>query len=307
MTPYSSKTRKTGLLLIAGALFAVIVAAPARAGFAQSSGVDTNSRLNQLENQVQTLSRSVYRGTPPPTGDAAPASGESSAIANFEARVSAIEGQERAMTGQLEQVMHQVQDLQAHLDKIQADYDLRLQQLEHGGGDSSGTVYVPPSYNSYNQHAAASAGASTPDIAKGGQNLGTLSSAAADTPEALYESAFADIRDSKYDAAETKFKQFLTRYSGNALSGNAQYWLGETYYVRGDYKQSAKTFAQGYQDYPQGSKAADSLLKLGLSLSKLGKKEDACLSFHQLKKEFPGDTIPANRRAAQEMKQLGCQ
>ena len=94
--------------------------------------------------------------------------------------------------------------------------------------------------------------------------------------------------------------------NSSTLAPNAQYWLSETYYVRGDYKESAKMFAQGYQDYPQSPKASDSLLKLGLSLEKLGKKEDACLSFQQLKKEFPGDNVPASRRASQEIKQLGC-
>jgi TolA-binding protein len=48
------------------------------------------------------------------------------------------------------------------------------------------------------------------------------------------------------------------------------------------------------------------LLKLGLSLAKIDKKEDACLSLRQLQKEFPGETTPAAKRAVQEMKALNC-
>jgi tol-pal system protein YbgF len=285
-----SNLRKTGLLLFAGALFAAV---PAVAGYAQSA--DTGqliSRINELENQVQTLSRSVYRGAPPPAM-AAPVSGGGGDAAVYEQRISQLEQQQRDLTGQVEQAQHQAQDALNRLDKIQADYDARLQRLE---GGAPAPTPVPQAYT------APAPAPATPE-----HTLGELpANSAADTPDALYESAFADVRDSKYDAAEGKLRLFLSKYPDNALAGNAEYWLGETYYVRADYKQAAKVFAKGYQDYPKGSKAADSLLKLGLSLSKLGKKEDACLSFQQLKKEFPGETVPANRRAAQEMKTLGC-
>lgn len=291
-------TSTKGLPLLAGALFALAICAPAGAGFAQNTygGGDTShlmNRLDQLENQVQTLSRSVFRGESVPVPAAAPApsySGAAGGLASFEARLSQIEQQQRALTGQIEQALHLAQEAQNRLDKLQADYDLRLQQLEGGGAAPSAT------------------GGQQPSVYTAPQNtLGSMSSSGApDSANALYESAFADIRDSKYDSAESKFKQFLSAHPGNPLAGNAQYWLAETYYVRGDYKQAAKAFAQGYQDYPKGPKAADSLLKLGLSLSRLNRKEDACLSFQQLKKEFPGENIPANRRATQEMKTLGC-
>ena len=72
----SFKAGKTGPLLIAGALLLFSVA-PARAGFGQNA--DTSqmmSRINQLETQVQTLSRSVYRGGGQPI-EAAPMADDS--------------------------------------------------------------------------------------------------------------------------------------------------------------------------------------------------------------------------------------
>lgn len=122
----------------------------------------------------------------------------------------------------------------------------------------------------------------------------------------MYDSAFSDIRESKYEAAEGKLSRFMSMYPSHALAPNAQYWLAETYYVRGEYAQAARMFAQGYQDYPKGPKAGDSLLKLGLSLAQLGKKEDACLSYQQLKKEFGGVKNTVTSRADQEIKRLGC-
>jgi tol-pal system protein YbgF len=301
---------KTGSLLVAGALFAVTLATPARAGFAQSA--DTNqlmSRINQLETQVQTLSRAYYRGETPAAGSMPDAGGgmDSGALSSFDGRLSALENQQRDMTGQLEKLNHDISVLQEKLDKMQADNDMRLRQLEGSAPAAAGGAAA-------NGAPAGAKPAETDstlyvdDKPADGQTLGTLSSSGASDPaNNLYEAAFNDIRQAKYDTAADKFKRFLALYPSHKLAGNAQYWLGETYYARGDYAQSARLFAQGYQDYPNSPKAADSLLKMALSLENAGKKEDACLSFAQMKKQFPTAQGALIQRADQESKKLGCQ
>lgn len=286
-------SKKTKLLLLAGALFFVNLATPATAGFAQGSTETSQlmSRINQLENQIQTLSRAMYRGGKVPEGALAPttAAADTASMAGYEDRLGQIEAQQRDMTGQLERLNYDVQQMKERLDKTLTDNEMRFQQLQGAGTATAATT------------AAATTATST---AYSGTEAANAASTG--TADALYDSAFADIREAKYDSAEKKFQSFMSKYSSHSLAPNAQYWLAETFYVRADYKQSARMFAQCYQDYPQGAKASDSLLKLGMSLAKLGKKDDACLSFVQLQKEFPGDAAPANRRAIQEMKTLGC-
>lgn len=313
---------KTGSLLLAGALFAVFMTAGATAGFSQSA--DTSQllgRINQLENQIQTLSRAVYRGKDLSAADAAALSDSgagSAAVANFEVRLSQIETHQRNLTGQLERINHDLQQIKAQLEKTTADNEQRFQQLERGGnaggsaagaGAAAGTAVLSGDLYAQDVTTQVSGEGVRTSGNAGEQTIGTLSSSgnrASDPASILYDTAFSDIREAKYPAAEDKFKRFMAMYPSHTLAPNAQYWLGETYYVRGNYQQAARTFAQGYQDYPKGAKAPDSLLKLGLSLAQLGKKEDACLSFAQLKKEFPGDQSPAVRRAEQEAKRLGC-
>ena len=58
-------------------------------------------------------------------------------------------------------------------------------------------------------------------------------------------------------------------------SGIGQATLGETYYVRGDFPNAARAFAEGFQKYPKSGKAPDNLLKLGMSLQAQGKPEQA--------------------------------
>ncbi|MBL8906343.1 MAG: tol-pal system protein YbgF [Rhizobiales bacterium] len=127
----------------------------------------------------------------------------------------------------------------------------------------------------------------------------------AETPDALYERSYESLLRRQFADAETGFRTFVQKYGDNSLAGNAQYWLGETYYVQGDYRQAAQSFLKGYREYPKSRKAADSLLKLGLSLNRLGQKEQACAAFTQLGSQFP-KAAEARKRAQTEAKRAGC-
>ncbi|MBX6324144.1 MAG: tol-pal system protein YbgF, partial [Rhodospirillaceae bacterium] len=165
----------------------------------------------------------------------------------------------------------------------------------------------------------AEGGATQPGLAPGPRTLGTLEvnpntgeplpapvDATADTPEAQYQAAFGLLRAAKYAEAEAAFKRFLQRYPDGPLAGNAQYWIGETYYVRGDYQQAAVAFAEGYQRYPNSSKAADNLLKLGMSLNELGRKQDACAAFDQLQAQFPNLPPALSQKVQHERQRSQC-
>jgi tol-pal system protein YbgF len=129
---------------------------------------------------------------------------------------------------------------------------------------------------------------------------------ASDSPAAFYEQAFALLRARDYAAAGTAFEDFLERYPDHDLSPNAKYWLGESWYVRNNFERAARIFAEAYQQNTKGPKAPDNLLKLALSLNGMGKKEEACLSLAQLKKEFGAITSPVLARADQEATKIGC-
>ncbi|HYD18668.1 MAG TPA: tol-pal system protein YbgF [Patescibacteria group bacterium] len=312
MAPQALKAWKTRLLLTAGALF-LLSATSAHAGFGQN-GEDNSqlvSRINQLENQVQTLSRSVYRGEakPLPMGAQPVYSNDDmtggGSAAGYDDRMSQIEAKQREMTGQIEQLGYELKQIKTRLDRMANDSAVP---------QSGGASYTAPDTGRATPYSPSGDGGGSESPR--GKVLGTMpvnggagdsgASGLANDPGALYDNAFNDIRDAKYESAASKFALFLKNHKNHPLAANAQYWLAETYYVRQDYKNGAKLFAQNYQDYPQGPKASASLLKLGLSLAKLGKKDDACLSFAQLKKQFPGDTTPEVRRAQTEMKTLAC-
>ena len=121
-----------------------------------------------------------------------------------------------------------------------------------------------------------------------------------------YNYAFGLLKQANYPAAEAALKAFVEQHPKDAMAGNAQYWLGETYYTRKQYLEAASAFAEGYKRYPKNRKAADNLLKLGMSLGRANRKEDACVALGRLGRDFPNPGASIKERAAAEKKHLGC-
>ena len=78
-----------------------------------------------------------------------------------------------------------------------------------------------------------------------------------------YQAAFTLLKDGQYDRAIVAFQKFLVTYSDSSLADNAQYWLGEAYYVNKAYPEAEAAFQRVVDKYPQSRKLADALLKIG--------------------------------------------
>ena len=164
-------------------------------------------------------------------------------------------------------------------------------------GGFQGQVLVPPG-GGEEQPVEQGAGAANPDA------IETVS-LAPESPEALYERSNESLLRRQFSDAESGFSSFVSKYPDHSLAGSAQYWLGETYYAQGDFRQAAQNFLQGYKGYPKSRRAPDSLLKLGISLNKLGQTQQACAAFGAIGGEFP-NAVDAKKRAQAESKRAGC-
>lgn len=124
--------------------------------------------------------------------------------------------------------------------------------------------------------------------------------------KAQYDYAFGLLSQANYAEAEQALITFLDKHPRDPLAGNAKYWLGETHYVRGQYRDAAITFAEGYQQYPSSPKAPDNLLKLGKSLAALGQSADACGTYAELIKRYPNAPAAVLQQAGVEQNRLSC-
>jgi len=61
---------------------------------------------------------------------------------------------------------------------------------------------------------------------------------------AHYSYAFKLLNDKKYPDAAASFDAFVKKYPNDPLTANAYYWLGESYYARGDFTRSAEASAK---------------------------------------------------------------
>jgi tol-pal system protein YbgF len=125
-------------------------------------------------------------------------------------------------------------------------------------------------------------------------------------PGADYERAYAAILAGDYPLAEASFRGFIATYPGDQRVSDAQYWLGESLFARGQYRDAADEFLSGYKAYPQSGKAADTLLKLGLSLAGLGEREAACSTYAEVLKKYPNSSNALRQRVATEQAVARC-
>ena len=177
-------------------------------------------------------------------------------------------------------------------------------------GGFQGQVLVPPSQQEADEDAFVQQGSiqqgsmATQAPADSTDSIETVA-LSPESPEALYERSNESLLRRQFGDAEAGFSTFLSKYPDNSLAGSAQYWLGETYYAQNDFKRAAQSFLQGYKKYPKSRRAPDSLLKLGISLSRLGQAEQACAAYQAVSGEYP-KAVDARKRAQAEAKRAGC-
>ena len=122
-----------------------------------------------------------------------------------------------------------------------------------------------------------------------------------------YEYAMNLLKQGDYETAEKAFIEFMSVGSDAKLLSNSNFWLAETYYVRENYKDAAKSYLNLYQKYPEAQKAPNALLKLGISLVNMDQKEQGCVTFLKLQEAFPSAEETLLQRGSLEVQKNGCQ
>lgn len=178
-------------------------------------------------------------------------------------RIDVLEAQMREMRGTIDELQNSNEALRKQQRDLYADLDRRLKVAGSGGG------------------------APLPAAGAGGGAAGVVQPAGADD-QAAYNRAFDALKASDYSGAITQFREFLRQYPKSPLADNAQYWLGEGYYVTRDYDNAIAAFRAVGEQYPQSRKAPDALLKTGYAQFELRHMADARASLSQVVQRYPG-------------------
>jgi len=232
-------------------------------------------KIDRIEHDLILVQQRVYKGKMPQEGTPAVSGEQADELLN---KIMAQESALNDLTQNIEQLTHDINQVREQVKKLNADIDVRFKLLE----------------NEKEQTQPATPKNDTPPVM------------AKKTPQEQYDSAYTLLKQGNHVAAEQAFIQFIKDHPKHNLAGNANYWLGETYYARGQYEQAAPIFAEGFTTYKNNSKAPDNLLKLGLTMHKLGKKNEACTAFTSLADEFPKADKNILTRAKDEAEKLTC-
>lgn len=212
-------------------------------------------------------------------------------------RIDALQAEVRRLRGQVEVLENANEALRKQQRDLYADLSRRLEPLE---GNAPRPAAGLPSAGG-----AAAAAAAAPSSAAVASPAGAQAAAparAADTPEARYGRAFDALKASNYAAAITGMREFLGAYPDHELADNAQYWLGEAYYVTRDYENAIAAFTGVGERWPQSSKAPDALLKLGFAQFELKRFGAARQTLGQVGERYPG--TDAARLAQERLRRI---
>ena len=242
-------------------------------------------------------------------------------LAELESDIDEAREWRRRVNGRFEELDNRMRRLEDRIERLVADVDFRLSTLEQGGGLPAASAAAPavdtPVVSPTDQTQASIATGLESDFvpSEAPRPLGTVPEAqtGADnvvaltgSPEEQYSAAFSLLEEARYEEAHDAFSRFIDANPTHGLAQNAAYWRAESLYARQLYPDAAKSYALNLRQYPEGRKAPDNMVKLGMALLKLGRSEEACRAFEQLDQAFSDPPLNIRRAAQQGRRQANC-
>jgi tol-pal system protein YbgF len=181
----------------------------------------------------------------------------------------------RSLRGRVDELQNTLDQMRKQQHDLYADLDRRMGSTGAAGAGAATTPAAPS--------AAPSGGSATPE-------------------QQAYVQAFEALKNQNYPGAITGFKQYLATYPTSELADNAQYWLGEAYYVSRDYDNAALAFRAVGERWPNSRKASDALVKLGFTQFEQKKYAEARTTLTQVTQKYP--STDAARLAQDRIKRL---
>ena len=277
------------------------------------------SELQQIKKDLSTLEKAVYSQSFKGSSGSQQSGSLEGALTRQLVKITEIEEQMQKLTASHEEVLFSFEQLNERINKVQKDNELRLSDLETGdpkavakktppkqfpGTDKPqdlGTMVVQKQTEKEQQTSSINPAAVVRVEESDAKEI--LPNA---SPDEQYKFATSLIKVGDYDQAELALREFVKKNPKHELAGNAQYWYAETFYIRQLYHDAAAAYLDGYQKYPQSTKGPQNLLKLGVTLSELGEKDQGCQMLDGITKQYPKAIQSVIQKARYEKKKFKC-
>jgi tol-pal system protein YbgF len=200
---------------------------------------------------------------------------EGRALVDMARRLSALQQEVEALRGEAQLHGNALENLRSRQRELYLDLDQRLQRLEGG----------------------------SPGAAAAGDDSGTRQPAGEASPaeREAYQKALGHLKEGRYAEALDSFRAYLGDYPEGRYAPNAQYLIGETYYVTRRFDDAIAEYDKVIERYPDSGKVADALLKVGFIHFERKRWKPARETLERVVKEYPDSTAAglAERRLQQ--------
>ena len=254
-------------------VFVVAVVAALGAGCASAPAADDpiQLKLNDIDARVTRIERII----------------SNQSLVELAQHLDQVQADVRQLRGRVEELEYNSEAMKKQQRDLYSDLDKRIAAL---GGGSSGAAAAGALSG-----AGSAAGSSLPQSPAGGAGSAGAAGAGSGADsggsseeQTVYAQSFDALKAGSYSVAITGFKSFLSSYPASPLAENAQYWLGEAFYVTRDFDSATGAFRNVLQKWPDSRKAPDALLKLGYTQLEQKKTGEGRASLSQVVQKYPG-------------------
>jgi tol-pal system protein YbgF len=187
---------------------------------------------------------------------------------NLPGKIDDLQQQNQQLQGQVEEQAHTIKTLQDQLNNFYQDVNQHLTAAHS------------------NVKAAATNGSDTMDAAD--TNTPAAPKVASAGEQAAYKKALGLLMAKKYDPAATGFQAYLQQYPSGQFVVNANYWLGEIYFLQNKFTQAGQAFQLVISKAPHDAKVPDAKLKLALIHDQAGQHDQARKELQHIIQHYPG-------------------
>jgi len=236
------------------------------------------------------------------------------------ARIDALESSQRALRGELERVTYERDGLKGEVTQLRTE----LQLIQDMAGrmkvhlDAVDLIAQEQTRPVERRVGAVAYGPSAPLDPLGGapvlnerpiefgQPATGLQAPVTNDIAELGQTGKRLLAEGDFTGAQISLKQYLQFNPDAADVGEMNYYLGESYYVRGGYADAADAYIASMKRDPRGVKAPDAMVRLAGALRELGKSQDACATLASFPRQYPDASQATKDKARLEAARAGC-
>lgn len=276
----------------------------------------------QLEQRISDLEGRMLTGDP--------------AAERLMQRMDSLEAAQRALTGEIEQLRYERDTLRTDVETLAKDIEamqaIATEMRAHldmagGGGFTSpplaGGQPLPAVPHNNSQGGGQTLGAPLPIPAPQDQGqsfqmlppvqstpmqAGPIQPMGAQTVDAseLMTIGQQKLRSGDFTGAQLAYRQYIDVNPNAPDTGEAYFWLGETYYVKSGFDKAAESYIASMRADPKGELAPSAMIGLAGALRGMGNKEGACQTLDGFPVQFPDASADMQSKASRERQRSGC-